>query len=59
MRDYVGLDDLPDYCYPIIILEPILCYHTKWVNGIRMMYNDELNPLRNKLATIIRLERDE
>lgn len=58
-RDYIGLDDLPDCCYPIIILEPILCYHTRWVNGTRIMYNDDLNPLRDQLATIIRIEGDE
>ena len=59
MSDYISLDDLPDCFYPIIILEPILCYHTKWVNGTKMMYNEDLNPLRDQLATIIRIEEDE
>ena len=58
-RDYIDLDDLPDCCYPIIILEPLFCYHTKWVNGTRIMYNDDLNPLSDKLATIIQVIEDE
>lgn len=58
-RDYIGLDDLPDCYYPIIILEPILCYHTKWVNGIRIVSNADINPLSDQLATILRIVEDE
>lgn len=59
MSDYIGLDDLPDCFYPIIILEPILCYHTKRVNGTRILYNEDMNPLSNQLATILRITEDE
>lgn len=57
--DYIGLEDLPDCFYPIILVEPIMCYHTKKISSTRILYNEDMNPLLDELATIIRVIEDE
>lgn len=57
--DYIGLEDLPDCFYPIILVEPIMCYHTKRIGSTRILYNEDMNPLLDELATIIRVIEDE
>lgn len=52
--DMTDLDELPDCFYPMVIMEPVLIFRTRYKDGIKIVSNAELYPYDGEV-TIIRI----